>query len=303
MPHIDAAYLALRVAGWLGQTVVWAHLDRLSKPASAGTTNPQNARPAAAFDSAHTLRLAAASARGSSGAGSSASTGLGACAFTHDRNSRVRRRDAWTQRGAYARRFRRGTSAFRLPPGLCLQRTASAAECLLGSALDAVCKQRSSSTVLRGSPDPAATAAGSGRSPSTATNHATGDHGHDCVVQIAITRSPSTCHRSWSEAAAMSRPAPLSNVAGPGQQSHARSRRAAGPSGARQPQAGRPQDACSLRPEPALSKRHGLPLPHDRGRPRPRCRGYRVGTGPELRPVGRGDPRHVLALVSESSVG
>jgi len=85
--------------------------------------------------------------------------------------------------------------------------------------------------------------------------------------------------------------------------SHARSGRAAAPSGARQPQAGRPQDPCSFRSEPALSKRHGLPLAHDRGRPRPRCRGYRVGTGPELRPVGRGDPRHVLALVSESSVG
>jgi hypothetical protein len=64
---------------------------------------------------------------GSGGARSSASTGLGACAFTHDRTSRVRRRDARTQRGAYARRFRRGTSAFRLRPGLCLQRKACAA--------------------------------------------------------------------------------------------------------------------------------------------------------------------------------
>jgi hypothetical protein len=49
-------------------------------------------------------------------------------------------------------------------------------------------------------------------------------------------------------------------------------------SGARQPQAGRPQDACSLCSEPALSKRGGLPLAHDTDRRRPRSRGYRVGT-------------------------
>jgi hypothetical protein len=41
-------------------------------------------------------------------------------------------------------------------------------------------------------------------------------HGRDCVAQIAITRSLSTRRRSWSDAATMSRPAPLSNGAGPG---------------------------------------------------------------------------------------
>ena len=50
-----------------------------------------------------------------------AGTGLGACAFADDHASRVRRRDARNRPGAYARRFRRGTSAFRLRPGLCLQ--------------------------------------------------------------------------------------------------------------------------------------------------------------------------------------
>ena len=52
--------------------------------------------------------------------------------------------------------------------------------------------------------------------------------------------------------------------------------------GARQPQAGRPQDACSLCSEPALSSRGGLPRAHDRGRRRPRSRGYRVGTDAAL---------------------
>ena len=42
----------------------------------------------------------------------------------------------------------------------------------------------------------------------------------------------------------------------------------------------RPQDACSLCSEPALGKRGGLPLAHDRGRRHPRSRGYRVGTPP-----------------------
>jgi hypothetical protein len=97
------------------------HLDSLSKPASAGYDRPAERRPAAAFDSVRPYGSLLQS-RGNSSDRSSASTGLGACAFSHDRTSRVRRRDATTQRRACARRFRGGTSAFRLRPGLCVQR-------------------------------------------------------------------------------------------------------------------------------------------------------------------------------------
>jgi hypothetical protein len=49
--------------------------------------------------------------------------------------------------------------------------------------------------------------------------------------------------------------------------------------GARQPQAERRQDPCSLCSEPVHSKQGGLPLADDRDRRRPDSRGYRLGTG------------------------
>jgi hypothetical protein len=75
---------------------------------------------------------------------------------------RAPRPDSPNQRGAVARRSRRRTSPFRFAAGLCLQRIASAAECLLGCALAAVLQAANVITVLLGAADPAATAARSG---------------------------------------------------------------------------------------------------------------------------------------------
>ena len=97
------------------------------------------------------------------------------------------RPDTCVQREADARLSRRGTSPFRLRPGLCFQRIASAAERLLRIALDATLQAPSVSDDHAASPGPAATAVASGRSHSTASARPPSLAG---VIASPRTRSP-----------------------------------------------------------------------------------------------------------------